>query len=74
MHWERRADLNSPVTLSSVGAASHLPAGILSPCSDRERDALITGFANHQRCKKRRCGRDQPLLPVTSGEKVPAGG
>ncbi|RVD11075.1 hypothetical protein EN749_30410, partial [Mesorhizobium sp. M7A.F.Ca.ET.027.02.1.1] len=26
----------------------HLPAGILSPYSDGERDAGIDGFANHQ--------------------------
>jgi len=30
----------------SVGAAPHLPAGILSPYSDGERGALIDGFAN----------------------------
>ncbi|RWP26942.1 MAG: hypothetical protein EOR03_31415 [Mesorhizobium sp.] len=32
-------------------AAPHLPAGILSPYSDGERDALFDGFANHQRCR-----------------------
>ncbi|TIT45039.1 MAG: hypothetical protein E5W72_24950, partial [Mesorhizobium sp.] len=32
----------------SVCAAPHLPGGILSPHRDRERGALIDGFANHQ--------------------------
>ncbi|TPI55586.1 hypothetical protein FJ422_06405 [Mesorhizobium sp. B2-6-3] len=45
-------------SVSGVGAAPHLPAGILSPYSDGERGAFINGFANHQRC-------GQPFLPVT---------
>ncbi|TIT64637.1 MAG: hypothetical protein E5W90_19860 [Mesorhizobium sp.] len=42
-----------------------LPAGILSPYRDGERDAVIDGFANFQRCKRRRRGCVQFLLPVT---------
>ncbi|TIM03903.1 MAG: hypothetical protein E5Y67_34225, partial [Mesorhizobium sp.] len=40
---------NLVLTSFSVGAAPHLPAGILSPNSNGERDALIDGFANLQR-------------------------
>jgi zinc protease len=48
-----------------VGAAPHLPAGILSPYRDGERDAVITGFANHRRRKKDAEVAARPLLPVT---------
>ncbi|RWE28678.1 MAG: hypothetical protein EOS78_31690 [Mesorhizobium sp.] len=34
-----------PCCLSDVGAALHLPAGILSPYRDGERGAVIDGFA-----------------------------
>ncbi|TJV43799.1 MAG: hypothetical protein E5Y02_09115 [Mesorhizobium sp.] len=36
-------------SLWSVGAAPHLPAGILSPYSDGERDDVVAAFANHWR-------------------------
>ncbi|AZO25678.1 hypothetical protein EJ070_11395 [Mesorhizobium sp. M1E.F.Ca.ET.045.02.1.1] len=42
-----------------------MPAGILSPYSDGERGALIGGFANRQRCRKRASAAAVPLLPVT---------
>ncbi|TIU30848.1 MAG: hypothetical protein E5W38_17975, partial [Mesorhizobium sp.] len=48
-----------------VGAAPHLPAGILSPYSDGERGALIDGFANRQHCRKDAEVAASPLLPVT---------
>ncbi|PBC05838.1 hypothetical protein CK220_01205 [Mesorhizobium sp. WSM3860] len=48
-----------------VGAAPHLPAGILSPYWDGERGALIDGVANSQRCKKGMTAAASPLLPVT---------
>ncbi|TPJ81373.1 hypothetical protein FJ419_05960 [Mesorhizobium sp. B2-6-2] len=48
-----------------AGAAPHLPAGILSPYSDGERGALITGFANRQRCGKGAKAAAASLLPVT---------
>ncbi|TJV16648.1 MAG: hypothetical protein E5Y07_17660 [Mesorhizobium sp.] len=41
--------------IAEVGAAPHLPAGILSPYSDGERGAVVTDFANHQRCKEGAC-------------------
>ncbi|RWC50805.1 MAG: hypothetical protein EOS55_02500 [Mesorhizobium sp.] len=48
-----------------VGAAPHLPTGILSPYRDGERGALVDGFANRQRCKKGAGIADSPLLPVS---------
>ncbi|RWE71368.1 MAG: hypothetical protein EOS63_32620 [Mesorhizobium sp.] len=39
-------------TFLGVSAAPHLPAGILSPYSDGERDAVAGDFANHQRSRK----------------------
>ncbi|RWI29258.1 MAG: hypothetical protein EOQ92_07785 [Mesorhizobium sp.] len=50
---------------AKVGAAPHLPAGILSPYSDGERGALIQDFANHSRCRKGVGVAASPLLPVT---------
>ncbi|RUV08563.1 hypothetical protein EOD00_18455 [Mesorhizobium sp. M7A.T.Ca.TU.009.01.3.1] len=50
---------------SSVGAAPHLPAGILSPYSDGERGAAIAGFANHHGCKTDAEVAASLLLPVT---------
>ncbi|PBC07075.1 hypothetical protein CK230_28425 [Mesorhizobium sp. WSM3859] len=47
-----RLEANPEPHLTSVGAAPHLPAGILSPYSDGEREALATDFANRQRCRK----------------------
>ncbi|RWD96235.1 MAG: hypothetical protein EOS40_33750 [Mesorhizobium sp.] len=47
------------------GAAPHLPAGILSPYSDGERDALTCGFANRRRCRKGANVAASLLLPVT---------
>ena len=49
---------------SNVGAAPHLPAGILSPYRDGERGALIAAFANHRRCKKSAEVAGSSLLPV----------
>ncbi|RVC43346.1 MAG: hypothetical protein EOQ27_27355 [Mesorhizobium sp.] len=51
--------------ISDVGAAPHLPAGILSPYSDGERGAFIDDFANRERCKKGVTAAASPLLPVT---------
>ena len=56
---------------SGVSAAPHLPAGILSPYSDGERDAVLGGFANHQRCKRGASVAVSPLLPVTIRGEVP---
>ncbi|TIS52907.1 MAG: hypothetical protein E5W93_16080, partial [Mesorhizobium sp.] len=47
-----RFEFPSRAYLSGVCAAPHLPAGILSPYSDGEREALIADFANLQRRKK----------------------
>ncbi|AZO59236.1 MAG: hypothetical protein E5X23_20000 [Mesorhizobium sp.] len=54
-----------------VGAAPHLPAGILSPYSDGERGALANSFANRQRCKIRAGIGASPLLPVSIRGEVP---
>ncbi|CCV03281.1 conserved hypothetical protein [Mesorhizobium metallidurans STM 2683] len=51
--------------LAGVGAAPHLPAGILSPYSDGERGAFIDGFANHKRFSKSAETTVSPFLPVT---------
>ncbi|RVC77326.1 hypothetical protein EN745_22235 [Mesorhizobium sp. M4A.F.Ca.ET.022.05.2.1] len=51
-----------------MGAAPHLPAGVLSPYSDGERGAVTDGFANLQRCKSWRQSRGQPLSPRLRGE------
>ncbi|BCG77617.1 hypothetical protein MesoLj113b_11590 [Mesorhizobium sp. 113-3-3] len=48
----------------NVGAAPHLPAGILSPYRDGERGALIA-FANHRRCRKNAEVAGSSLLPVS---------
>ena len=58
----------------SAGAAPHLPAGILSPYSDGERDAVMAGFANRKRRKKNAGVAASPFSPSLYGEKVPAGG
>ncbi|RWO30334.1 MAG: hypothetical protein EOS10_20430 [Mesorhizobium sp.] len=44
---------------------------MLSPYRDGERDAVIDGFANRQRCRRgrRRCG--QFFLPVTIRGEMP---
>ncbi|RWA80566.1 MAG: hypothetical protein EOQ30_22455 [Mesorhizobium sp.] len=57
--------------LSDVGAAPHLPAGVLSPYSDGERGAFIEGFANRLSCGKRAEAAASPLLPVTIRGEVP---
>ncbi|TPK41649.1 hypothetical protein FJ492_19825 [Mesorhizobium sp. B2-5-4] len=54
-----------------LGAAPHLPAGILSPYRDGERGAPIAGFANRQRCRKRASIAASRLLPVTIRGEVP---
>ena len=51
--------------MSKVGAAPHLPTGILSPYSDGERGAFVATFANRQRCKKGAGVAASPFLPVT---------
>ncbi len=56
----------------SIGAAPHLPAGILSPYSDGERAAPAKDFANLQRCRMDAIVAASLLLPV-HGEKCPAG-
>ncbi|SIT55113.1 hypothetical protein BQ8794_200116 [Mesorhizobium prunaredense] len=62
------------ISTAEVGAAPHLPAGILSPYSDGERGALIHDFANYPRCRKALALRPAPFSPSLYGEKVPAGG
>ncbi|OHV90206.1 hypothetical protein ORS3428_29230 [Mesorhizobium sp. ORS 3428] len=52
-------------TTGKVRTAPHLPAGILSPYSDGERDAVAADFANRQRCRKSAEVAASPLLPVT---------
>ncbi|TIQ18270.1 MAG: hypothetical protein E5X51_26740 [Mesorhizobium sp.] len=54
-----------------VGAAPHLPAGILSPYSDGERDAVVAGFAKRQRCKKGAETAASFFLPVTIRGEMP---
>ncbi|WP_292345819.1 hypothetical protein [Mesorhizobium sp.] len=51
--------------LAGVGAAPHLPAGILSPYSDGERGAFINGFANHKRRNESAEIWAGPFLPVS---------
>ncbi|MBZ9907719.1 hypothetical protein LB557_17055 [Mesorhizobium sp. BR115XR7A] len=51
--------------LAGVGAAPHLPAGILSPYSDGEKGALIDSFVNCKRCNKSAEIAASPFLPVT---------
>ncbi|TPM32233.1 hypothetical protein FJ955_06445 [Mesorhizobium sp. B2-2-2] len=51
-------------TFCQPGAAPHLPAGILSPYRDGERDAIANGFANHRRRKMRAGVAAISLLPV----------
>ncbi|TIL29300.1 MAG: hypothetical protein E5Y85_28950 [Mesorhizobium sp.] len=53
------------------GAAPHLPAGILSPYSDGERDVLIDGFANVQRCRMCAEAAAGFFLPVTIRGEMP---
>ncbi len=53
------------ITDENVCAAPHLPAGILSPCRDGKRDAVVDGFANCQRCKVGAEVAASPFLPVT---------
>ncbi|RWO21763.1 MAG: hypothetical protein EOS09_22410 [Mesorhizobium sp.] len=50
---------------AGVGAAPHLPAGILSPYSDGERRAVIEDFANHKAGNKSAEIEASPFLPVT---------
>ncbi|TPM26060.1 hypothetical protein FJ958_20455 [Mesorhizobium sp. B2-3-5] len=47
-----------------VGAAPHLPAGILSPYRDGERGTFIAAFANDQRCRTGARDAASLLLPV----------
>ncbi len=57
--------------MATIGAAPHLPAGILSPLTGR--GALPpTIFANRQRCKTNADVAASLFLPV-HGEKCPAG-
>ena len=64
--------LNSPLhSFPGVGAAPHLPAGILSPYSNGERGTLIAGFANRQRRKKGAEAAASPFSPSLYGEKCP---
>ncbi|MER8866131.1 hypothetical protein NKI19_20870 [Mesorhizobium sp. M0751] len=50
--------------LAGVGAAPHLPAGILSPYSDGERGAFAGDFANYKRRNKGAETAASPFLPV----------
>ncbi|TIP79490.1 MAG: hypothetical protein E5X60_37925 [Mesorhizobium sp.] len=54
----------SPSSPSGVCAAPHLPAGILSPYSDGERDALIDDFASRRHCKKGAGAAVSPFSPL----------
>ncbi|RWC25592.1 MAG: hypothetical protein EOS27_28225 [Mesorhizobium sp.] len=56
--------------MAALGAAPHLPAGILSPYRDGERGALIAGFANH-RCCRRNAGIRPAHLSPFYGERCP---
>ncbi|RWC54516.1 MAG: hypothetical protein EOS56_28545 [Mesorhizobium sp.] len=56
---------------ADVGTAPHLPAGIFSPYSDGEKDAVAKDFANLQRCGKGAEVAASPLLPVTIRGEVP---
>ncbi|AZO57612.1 hypothetical protein EJ077_09105 [Mesorhizobium sp. M8A.F.Ca.ET.057.01.1.1] len=49
------------MTAFIVGAAPHLPAGILSPYSDGEREAVVS-------VAKKRAPLRQPLSPRLRGE------
>ncbi|TGS51900.1 hypothetical protein EN826_034445, partial [Mesorhizobium sp. M1D.F.Ca.ET.183.01.1.1] len=51
----------------TVGAAPHLPAGILSPYSDGERGAVANGFANRQG-RGGAGGAPSPFSPSLYGE------
>ncbi|TJW01718.1 MAG: hypothetical protein E5W97_25655 [Mesorhizobium sp.] len=53
-----------------MGAAPHLPAGILSPYSDGERGAAIADFANRHRRMGAKIAASL-LLPVTIRGEVP---
>ncbi|TPM20771.1 hypothetical protein FJ958_26885 [Mesorhizobium sp. B2-3-5] len=55
----------------NLGAAPHLPAGILSPYRDGERGALATGFANRRHSRKEAGVAASPLLPVSIRGEVP---
>ncbi|RWA78601.1 MAG: hypothetical protein EOQ30_29040 [Mesorhizobium sp.] len=61
----RRKGTRLGANYRNVGAAPHLPAGILSPYSDGERSAVIDDFANRQRCRRSAGGTPSSLLPVT---------
>ncbi|TPN14974.1 hypothetical protein FKO01_40005 [Mesorhizobium sp. B2-3-3] len=54
-----------------VGAAPHLPAGILSPYSDGERGALAAALTNHQRLKEDDKIAAKPFLPVPIRGEMP---
>ncbi|RWA98652.1 MAG: hypothetical protein EOQ33_26855 [Mesorhizobium sp.] len=54
-----------------LGAAPHLPAGILSPYSDGERGAVINGFANIRRCRICAEAAASFFLPVTMRGEMP---
>ncbi|RWO60647.1 MAG: hypothetical protein EOS14_13520 [Mesorhizobium sp.] len=55
-----------------VGAAPHLPAGILSPYSDGERDAGIDGFRQSPAFARSGAGlAASPFLPVTIRGEMP---
>ncbi|RVC42631.1 hypothetical protein EN779_34750, partial [Mesorhizobium sp. M4B.F.Ca.ET.088.02.2.1] len=64
-HGEQSFQVCLPfLCLSEVGAAPHLPAGILSPYSDGERGAAIADFANRHRRMGAKIAASL-LLPVT---------
>ncbi|TPM35261.1 hypothetical protein FKO01_14010 [Mesorhizobium sp. B2-3-3] len=63
--------LNYPSTHPDVGAAPHLPAGILSPYRDGERGAVVTDFANRQGYRRGAGVAASPLLPVPTRGEVP---
>ncbi|RWI22933.1 MAG: hypothetical protein EOQ92_17495 [Mesorhizobium sp.] len=48
-----------------------MPAGILSPYSDGERDALIDDFASRRHCKKGAGAAVSPFSPLLYGGEVP---
>ncbi|TPN36213.1 hypothetical protein FKO01_09660 [Mesorhizobium sp. B2-3-3] len=58
-------------TVTDVGAAPHLPAGILSPYSDGERglSSMVSPIAGVVRNSAKGCG--QPVLPVTIRGEMP---
>ncbi|RWC58963.1 MAG: hypothetical protein EOS56_18185 [Mesorhizobium sp.] len=57
--------------MAEAGAAPHLPAGIFSPYSDGEKDAVTDVCANRRRCRQSAGATASPFLPVTIRGEMP---